>query len=296
MMKKIIIFAAFSLIFSSLSGQDIIERISTRICNCIDTIENMDSLQTKLDKCVPEALSIIFDSESDDDNEFADSDSIKNTVNEVMEKLSYYCPKIKEYILAFREAQFYKMSDSDKANEFYEAGIKAYNSDDFKIAEKEYLKAIKADPKFVYAYDNLALTYRKLSQYKKAVKYYGESLKIFPEGKFAIQNQAIAYLYLKDNMNALKNYDRLINLYPGNPEGFFGTAKVLFMNENYEDALDYAFYSHKMYAAQKSDYVRDTEELISSIHDKLKEQGKLEIFNKKAKDHGISINSDIQTK
>lgn len=45
-----------------------------------------------------------------------------------------------------------------------------------------------------------------------------------------------------------------------------------------------------MYVSQKSDYVKDTEELISSIHDKMKGQDKLDVFDKKAKEHGITIN------
>lgn len=84
MLKKLTLIAFCTLIFSLLSGQDLIERISTKICNCIDTVENMDSLQAKLDRCVPESLGIIMDSESeDDDNQFADSDTLQNTVNAV---------------------------------------------------------------------------------------------------------------------------------------------------------------------------------------------------------------------
>ena len=82
----------------------------------------------------------------------------------------------------------------------------------------------------------------------------------------------------------------LIDLYPENPEGFFGKGKTLFLMEDYENALDYVFYCHKIYSAQTSEYVKDTEGLVSLIHDKLKEQNKLEIFFKKAETHGFTIN------
>jgi hypothetical protein len=43
-----------------------------------------------------------------------------------------------------------------------------------------------------------------------------------------------------------------------------------------------------MYLSRESDYAKDTEKLISLIYDKLKEQNKLDIFNEKAKKHGIT--------
>ncbi len=82
----------------------------------------------------------------------------------------------------------------------------------------------------------------------------------------------------------------LINLYPKNPEGYFGKGKTYFLMEDYENAIDYIFYCHKMYASQDSDYTKDTESIVALIHDKLKEQNKLDIFFKKAETHGIKIN------
>jgi tetratricopeptide (TPR) repeat protein len=290
-MKKLLLTLWGILTLTCISGQDLIERISTHICNCIDTIENMDTLQAKLDRCIPEAFETYFNSDdADEEDEFSDNDTIKKTMDEVINKLGYYCPKIRKFLLADKEAQFYKSSYSKDANDLYQKGYEAFKKDDFKNAEKFYKQAIKADSKYIYAYDDLALTYRKTGEYKKAVRYYDKSLEIYPEGSYALQNQAVAYTYLKDYSGALMNYDRLINLYPDNPEGFFGKAKIYLLKEDYETALDYAFYSHKMYVLQKSDYVKDTEDLISLIHSKMKEQNKLDIFNRKAEEHGVKFN------
>jgi tetratricopeptide (TPR) repeat protein len=274
------------------SGQDLIEKISEHICNCIDTIENMDSLQAKLDRCASETLEIYFTSDdSDDDNEFADdNDTLSRTMDAVIPKLGYYCPKIRKFLLADKENHFYKRSDSEAANDSYQKGYEALKSEDFKNAEKYYNEAIKADPFFVFAYDDLALTYRKSGDYKKAIKFYDKSIEIYPEGSYALQNQAVAYTYLKDYSSALYNYEQLMKLYPDNPEGFYGAAKIYFLKEEFETALDYAFYVHKMYVTLKSDYVKDTEDLIQSIYAKMKEQNKLDIFNRKAEEHGIKLN------
>lgn len=291
MLKKSSLSLLCVLFFNSLSGQDLVERISVRICNCIDTIENMDSLEAKFNRCAYESISAFWNTDSEDElDNFVSEDIISDTMDSVVAKISYYCPKVREFILADKEARYYKMSDSEKANKFYSEGNNAYEKNDFKTAEKLYLRAIKADPGWVYPYDNMGLTCRKMNLFKKAVKYYDKSLKIYPEGSFAIQNQAVAYTYLNDNDKALNNYILLINLYPNNPEGYFGAAKIYVSTEDYETALNYAFYAHKMYLEQKSDYVKDTEQLVKTIYNKMKEQNKLDIFMQKAKEYGITIN------
>ncbi len=296
-MKKLILTVLTLSIFISAHAQTRAEKISTEACNCITTIENYDSLQAKMDRCVPKALAAFMLSDTESDKAFINNaDSIKKVIDDVMRSLTDNCPKIKAFILADKEAKYYKMSDSDKANELYTAGNDAFGKDDLKTAEKEYLKAIKEDPEFIYAYDNLGLTYRYLGDYKKAVRYYDKSLEIYPEGSFAIQNQAVAYTYLGDVGGAAKNYQKMMDLYPENPEGYFGMAKVSLMNEDYEKALDYTFYCHKLYVAMQSDYVKDTESLISMIYDKMKEQNKLDVFNELSKKHGITLNQVMQRK
>lgn len=290
-MKKLAGILLFLSALSPLSGQDLIENIATRICNCIDTIENMDSLDAKIDRCTDEALGIYFDTPESDENEYYfETDTIQKTVDEVFRSLTRYCPKIKEFILAEKEKQYYKMSDSEKADEFYKAGYEAFQANDYKTALKKYKKAIKADPVFVFAIDNLGLTYRNLKDYKNALKYYNKSLKIYPEGIYALQNQAVTYSALQKYEEALNNYYMIINLYPNNPEGYFGVAKNLFNTGKYADALDYAFFAHRIYAYAAPDYVKDSESLIKDIYDKLKEEGKTEIFFKKAQEFGIPVN------
>jgi tetratricopeptide (TPR) repeat protein len=290
-MKRIIFFIAGIFILSSLSGQDLVKKISLQICNCVDTIENMDSLEAKLNRCVPEAFMMYFQTdEEEEENEFSDNDTIKKTMDSVIQQLGSYCPKIRKFVLSNREAQFYRNSASEAANDLYDKGYNAYKAGDYKNAEKYYKQSLKADPEFIYALDDLALTYRKTGEYKDAVRYYDKSLEIYPEGSYALQNQAVAFIYLKNYDRALKNYDLLTNLYPDNPEGFFGEAKVYLLKGEYETALEYALFSHKMYIDQKSEYSKDTENMIVQIRDKMKELNQLDIFNSKAEKFGVHVN------
>jgi len=293
MIKKLALSVLCLLSFRVAHGQDMIEKICNSVCSCIDTIENMDSLQAKLDRCVPKALDIYFTTESDDnDDYFSDSDTIKNTIDKVMNNLTSYCPKVKNFILANKQGEFYKMSDSDEANKYYSTASKAFEAKDYKTAEKNYLKAIKASPGWVLPYDDLGLTYRQIGKNKKAIKYYNKSLAIYPEGSYALQNQAVAYTYLNDYDKALDNYSVMINLYPDNPEGYFGKGRIFFLENDYEKALEYLFHCHKIYVAMKSDYAKDTESIVAAIYKKMKEQNKLDVFNSIAEKHGIKINQE----
>lgn len=263
-----------------LTGQDVVERVSTQICNCIDTIENMDSLNAKLDRCLPEALEFVFsqEDESDNDDTFTPSDTIEKTVTAVMQQLGIYCPKIKAFILSNEESKYYRMSESEEANKFYNAGNNALKEKNFKEAVKLYLKAVKADKQFVYAYDELGLAYKKMGDYKNAIKYLDKSLEIYPYGTYALINLSSAYIELKKFDEALVPLTKMINLYPDNPEGYYGKARTFLLNGDYETALKYACYTHKMYLASNSEYQKDTQNLITLIYDKMKENNSLAKF------------------
>jgi tetratricopeptide (TPR) repeat protein len=291
-MKRTTFFLALIILSTSLVAQDIVERISNEMCNCIDTIENMDSLNARIDRCLPEALDLVWNSAEDNDNSddaFAATDTVENTVKAVMQQLAVYCPKIKKFILADEESKYYKMSESAKAREYYEAGNKAFEDKDYKEAGKQFQKAVKEDHEWVYALDNLGLTYRYLEDYKKAVSWYAKSLDVYPYGSFALQNQAVAYICLNKFDDALGNYTKLINLYTDNPEGYYGKARVYFLSDNYDLALTYACYTHNMYVAAGSEYKKDTEQLINLIHDKMKAQNTLDKFNELTKKYGINF-------
>ncbi len=270
-------------------SQDLVRLIAVEICNCVDTIENMDSLEAKIDRCFPESFETVMNLLDEEIQERLDEAKLEEIIDGVYNNLLNYCPKIKIFILNEKEKTYYKMSDSEKAKEYYFSGNKAFEAGDYKTAQKQYQKAIKEDPGWVLPYDNLGLTYRKSDKYKKAVKCFEKSLKIFPEGWIALQNQAAAYTFLNNYIYAMNNYDMLINLYPDNPEGYFGMARILVLIKDYENALVYAFRSHKMYLENKSEHSKDSEQLLSMIYERLKEQNKESMFFDKAKQFGVNI-------
>jgi tetratricopeptide (TPR) repeat protein len=294
-MKRTLIILFALIVSCAINAQDIVERIAKEICSRIDTIENMDSLYAKVDRCLPSALDFVWNSQPEDDDSddtFAAPDTVENTVKAVMKSLGYYCPRIREFVLDDMEAKYYKSSGSEKANGYYKAGSDALEAQNYKEAEKQFLKAIKEDPEWVYPLDDIGVTYRKMEDYKKAIKYYEKSLEIYPFGTYALMNEAIAYSNLGDIESAIGNYAKMINLYPDNPEGYYGTARMYYQSNDFEKALGYAFYSHNMYVAAGSEYTKDSEDLLKLLRDKMKEQNKLDIFDSLAAKFGVKISTE----
>ena len=141
----------------------------------------------------------------------------------------------------------------------------------------------------MYAIDHLAISFRKQGNYKSAIKYYKESLEIFPEGHLALLNIAVCYSAIRDNEASIGSYEKLKFYYPKDPEGYFGLARMQFMNEDYENGLDNLFIAHRIYVETDSDYQKDSSGLISLFSEKLTELGKSDLVEKKAKEHNMNI-------
>jgi len=282
---------AFLFMSLAANAQEIAQKVAIEICNCVDTIENMDSLEAKVNRCSSDALETVLEASSDEVQEiYSSDDAVEETINKAMESLLSECPKIKKFILEDRKETFYKLSASDAANKLYEQGNDLYAKEDFKGALKAYTSAIKKDPSFIYAIDNLALTYRKLGNNKKAIKYYNRSLEIYPEGSLALQNIAVAYLAASDLKSAMESYQKFAFYYPEDPEGYFGIGRIYVASGEYEEAMDYVFAAHKIYTYSNSEYVKDSQQLISVIYNKMREKNKLDEFIQKAKQYGINYN------
>ena len=288
---KIILILTSFVSFSICPAQDFGQKVAVEICHCVGSVDNLDSLEAKLDSCAYEALETVFDNASEEMQELYSTDeAIEETMNKAMEMLLSECPDLRKLIIKDRKEQYCRMSDSETANNYYESGNQAYEKKDFKGAIKLYSKALKKDPEFIYAIDNTGLAYRQLEENKKAVKYYRRSLDIYPEGSFALQNLGVAYTYLNQLSDAMECYEKLTYFYPEDPEGYFGIGKVYVISEQYEKAIDYIFIAHKLYTSSNSEYAKDTEKLSLTIYNKLKEQNKLELFKEKAAEYGISLN------
>lgn len=214
---------------------------------------------------------------------------IDKNFDEIQAYMFENCKAVK-YLMATNNDKLSEViTKNKKALAFYKEGQDYSAREEHNMAVVSYNKAVKADPKFVFAWDNLGMSYRKMGNYKEAIKCYQKSLDIEPRGIMPLQNMAVAYEYLKDNKSAGETYEKLISLHPNDPEGFYGAARAYYATENYEKATDYIFKAYLLYSEQKSPYVNDAMTLIKRYYADLKEKNKLDILLKAAENNKIDF-------
>lgn len=104
----------------------------------------------------------------------------------------------------------------------YDKGYDAFHSGDYRKAIRYYRRAIEIDPKFVYAYDNCGVCYRRLGDLNSAANLYRESIRIYPKGNVAHANLAVVYALRGMTDEAKREYEEITKNDPQNPEAPYG--------------------------------------------------------------------------
>ncbi|MFC0774737.1 tetratricopeptide repeat protein [Terrimonas alba] len=267
------------------------EEIAKEINRCIDLqtniyqltsqLANVDSLtKTAKEKDGKKQIEITV-------NRNEDSPEYKAAYYEIERYLMENCKAVKEKISSSDKEN--KKSFSEEALELYYKGIDESKKENYKKAIKYYERAVKIDPEFAFAWDNIGIAYRKLGEYDKALDAYNKSLSIDPTGLMPLQNIAIVYRFKKEYDKAIEAYERLAELDKDNPEIYFGKGQIYtaYLNDH-EKGLDNMCKAYNLYIQQKSPYRTDAEKIINIIYAEMKKGGKEERFFEILKLHNIS--------
>lgn len=270
------------------------DTIVSKINSCITSAILADQMKVALgsiDEILENAV------EAGDTTQVASKKKEKNIIiyadenfDEIQAYMRSNCQAVKTLMGSDNMQLKYSMSKNKKALKFYEEG-QAYDiRQQYDLALVSYNKAVKADPKFAFAWDNLGIAYRKLGNYKEAINCYKKSLALDPNGRVPLMNSAVAYMLLEDYRLASETYVAFINQHPTDPEGYFGAGKSFYLEEDYAKGVDYMLKAYLMYADAKSPYFNDAQQLVSIYYNDLKEKGKLDIFMEAAKNNNVQIN------
>jgi tetratricopeptide (TPR) repeat protein len=180
------------------------------------------------------------------------------------------------------------ISKNDDAIYFYTEGQNFMKREEYETAIEKYKEAVKIDPYFAFAWDNLGISYRKINKFKEAIEAYKKSLEIDPKGITPLQNLAVAYQYTKEYDKAVEVYKSLIALKPEDPEGYYGVGQVLLTMKEHEKSLDYVCKAYNLYVKMGSPYRSDAEQLVQILYGEFKKTDKVDSFNKILKDNKIS--------
>jgi tetratricopeptide (TPR) repeat protein len=289
------------------NSQILLKELSETSCSCIDKIDtkNKDpkTVALEVNKCIKEQIGAYqlgaklmkIDTTNLKSNiniainENEESDEFKKYYFEMERYLFENCKSLEEKIASYEKQTNKSISDNPRALGFYDKGIGKLKTQDFKKAIFFFKKAVKIDPNFAFAWDNLGISYRKINEYDKAIASYEKSLEIDPNGKMPLQNIAIVYQYKKEYQKAIDTYKSLAKLDDNNPEVVYGIGQIYAIYlKDYEKGLDYMCKAYIMYSNLKSPYRTDAENIINIIYKEMEKQDKVEKFNEILKNNNIS--------
>lgn len=313
-MRKSFFSVLFLLVFLSYNfnyAQDKIDpKILDESCNCIKKIKTDIEKSSKIDSiksCITQSilisqmesitkdLSKILETQKGEikDTTYTSNKNINITFDKdfdiIQKKLFEDCPGLKEVLASNNIKSEKSVSNKKKALEYYKEGQKYHDDEQYDQAIVQYNKAIKSDPNFAFAWDNMGLCYRKLNRYEEAIKCYKKSLEIEPKGTMPLQNIAVAYEYLKDYKSSSETYLKIIANNPEDAEGYYGAGNSFFSNQEFEKGLDYMFQAYLIYKKTNSPYIHDSETLISNYYNFLKQNNQIDLFNKVTAKYNINI-------
>jgi tetratricopeptide (TPR) repeat protein len=296
-MNKIIIFIVLFTIckgYSQENQENIVKTISMDACDCIAKINTENNTKNNAIKnCI--AASVV-------ENLKTEVASNENDVSEIQLEASTY-KKIEEYLvencdalkqLSFTESEEFEHSTSQNvlAQLAYDDGMDYMESGDYDTAILKFKKAIEIDPNFAFSWDNLGVCYRKSNQYEEAIDAYKKSLEINPEGRMPLMNIAVTYNLKKEFDEAIVYYNKFISIYNDDPEGYYGLGLILYTNNQQEEGLDNLIHAYTIYSAQNSPYRADAAKKIGYMYNDLKNNGKLDVFNKVATKYNLKIQNN----
>lgn len=278
------------------------QELAEEACNCIDSIQtdsrSKKEINAAIKACIDRqtlAFQLGIKLLKTDANK---TDSVKmNTNTESGEYKKYYfeleryllstCKVLQHKISATDNSQEFSLSKDSKALQYYTDGQKQSERGNYAQAAVSFQKAVKTDPLFAFAWDNLGLCFQHLGRYSEAIETYKHSLSIDSTGLLPLQNIALVYKTQKNYRAATEIYLQMQRITPDNPESYYGLATIQYYQEEYQSGLTNACKAYKLYVNDHSPYRSDAEKLISLFYDEMSANNQTEDFNRIMKENGM---------
>ena len=148
----------------------------------------------------------------------------------------------------FREAiDVYQKAPQNSAVIWNKVGIAYHQLMQFDVARKRYERAIKLNPKYSEAVNNLGTIYYVKKSYRRAISQYQKALKLAPDSASIYSNLGTALFARKQYDEAFVAYRKALEL---DPEVFEhrSTYGVLIQETSVEERAKFHYYLAKTYA------------------------------------------------
>ncbi len=148
----------------------------------------------------------------------------------------------------YRDAiDMYRQEPDDSAVIANKIGIAFHQLLEFDLAKKNYQRAIKLDPKYSEAINNLGTIYYAERSFRRAITYYKRALKYAAPSASVYANLGAAYFARSDYNRATKCYEEALKLDPDVFE-HHSTFGTLMQERTTGDRAIFHLYLARMYA------------------------------------------------
>jgi tetratricopeptide (TPR) repeat protein len=150
----------------------------------------------------------------------------------------------------FREAaEMYQEHSKGSAVMLNKTGIAYHQMLQLNLAEKYYRLALRADPKYTEAVNNLGTIYYARKSYRRAINQYKKALRLNPESGSIWSNLAMGYFSRNDEVHAQEAFQMALKL---DPEVFEhrSTQGVLLQERSVGERSKFHYYLAHTYAQQ----------------------------------------------
>lgn len=298
----IVTFPAFGADTTTREANKLRQQLAADACNCIDSIQtnskSKEEINAAVRACIDRQVAVYqlglkllktdtsnSDSVKIDSN--SDSDEYRSGYFELERSLMNTCKVLQQKISIVDNIKDFSISENVRALEYYAEGQKQTERGNYTQATISYQKAVKTDPLFAFAWDNLGICYQHLGRYSEAIQTYQRSLCIDSTGLLPLQNMAFVYRIQKNYRAATDTYLQMAKLSPDNPEAYYGLAVVQYNAEEYESGLINACRAYKLYLNSHSPYRVDAENLISQFYDEMSANNQSDDFRRIMKEHNM---------
>jgi tetratricopeptide (TPR) repeat protein len=148
----------------------------------------------------------------------------------------------------YREAtETYQLGPKDSPVIANKTGIAYHQLLELESAKKWYEKAVKLNPQYAEAINNLGTIYYANKSYRRAITQYRKALAITPDAASILSNLGTAYFARKNYTEASALYEKALKLDPDVFE-HRGTNGVLLVERSVDERAKYHYYVARMYA------------------------------------------------
>jgi tetratricopeptide (TPR) repeat protein len=182
-----------------------------------------------------------------------------------------------------------------EARKYYNSGTFGMDNHLLKQSRILFMNAVKIDPNFCDAWDNLSICCRRMGLYDEAFNAGMHSALIDSTNPISWMNCGYASYLNNDIYKALTSFDYLQHFDPNNPEGFYGKSMVLYSIDSISEARINIYKAEQCYMASgikkgpevdlmkgfiefKSGNIKEAQKIFEKIYSKFEENADLNYF------------------